>query len=114
MEEGVIYPLSDSPTLKMSQSSPADEGPTFEHLWSTLEPDSTYFDLPPANPSGSSEVSNRTEVTMDVFQMRGMTDSVMVSVLRQQGWGPEPATRLISLQGWAGGSGGATEVFAGS
>ncbi|NXQ28607.1 P73 protein, partial [Alaudala cheleensis] len=63
--------------VKMSQSSPADEGTTFEHLWSTLEPDSTYFDLPPANPTGSNEVSNRTEVTMDVFQMRGMTDSVM-------------------------------------
>lgn len=51
---------------------------------------------------------------MDVFQMRGMTDSVMVSVLRQQGWGSEPATHLISLQGWAGGSGGGTEEFAGS
>ncbi|NWX55640.1 P73 protein, partial [Promerops cafer] len=63
--------------VKMSQSSPADEGSTFEHLWSTLEPDSTYFDLPPANPTGSNEVSDRTEVTMDVFQMRGMTDSVM-------------------------------------
>ncbi|NWV27813.1 P73 protein, partial [Origma solitaria] len=63
--------------VKMSQSSPADEGTTFEHLWSTLEPDSTYFDLPPANPTVSNEVSNRTEVTMDVFQMRGMTDSVM-------------------------------------
>ncbi|RMB91660.1 hypothetical protein DUI87_31890 [Hirundo rustica rustica] len=77
MEEGVIYPLSDSPTVKMSQSSPADEGTTFEHLWSTLEPDSTYFDLPPANPSGSNGVSNRTEVTMDVFQMRDIPDSVM-------------------------------------
>ncbi|NWI91599.1 P73 protein, partial [Pitta sordida] len=61
--------------VKMSQSSPADEGTTFEHLWSTLEPDSTYFDLPPA--TGSNEVSNRTEITMDVFQMRGMNDSVM-------------------------------------
>ncbi|XP_059722925.1 tumor protein p73 isoform X2 [Haemorhous mexicanus] len=77
MEEGVIYPLSDSPAVKMSQPSPADEGPTFEHLWSSLEPDSTYFDLPPANPNSSNEVSNSTEVTMDVFQMRGMTDSVM-------------------------------------
>ncbi|NWR85231.1 P73 protein, partial [Furnarius figulus] len=62
---------------KMSQSSPADEGNTFEHLWSTLEPDSTYFDLSPATHTGSNEVSNRTEVTMDVFQMRGMNDSVM-------------------------------------
>ncbi|XP_062363442.1 tumor protein p73 isoform X6 [Cinclus cinclus] len=75
MEEGVIYPLSDSPIVKMSQSSPADEGTTFEHLWSTLEPDSTYFDLPPA--TSSNEVSNSTEVTMDVFQMRGMADPVM-------------------------------------
>lgn len=32
----VIYPLSDSPSAKMSESSPADEGTTFEHLWSTL------------------------------------------------------------------------------
>nr|XP_023960041.1 tumor protein p73 isoform X5 [Chrysemys picta bellii] len=73
----VIYPLSDSPSVKMSQSSPADEGTTFEHLWSTLEPDSTYFDLPPSSHSGSSEVSNQTEVTMDVFQMRSMNESVM-------------------------------------
>ncbi|NWS43798.1 P73 protein, partial [Probosciger aterrimus] len=63
--------------VKMSQSSPADEGTTFEHLWSTLEPDSTYFDLPPSNHTGSNEVSNRTEVTMDIFQMRNMNDSVM-------------------------------------
>ncbi|NXI58028.1 P73 protein, partial [Chloroceryle aenea] len=63
--------------VKMSQASPADEGTTFEHLWSTLEPDSTYFDLPPSNHPGGNEVSNRTEVTMDVFQMRSMNDSVM-------------------------------------
>ncbi|XP_013050239.2 tumor protein p73 isoform X2 [Anser cygnoides] len=77
MDTGVIYPLSDSPSAKMSESSPADEGTTFEHLWSTLEPDSTYFDLPPSSHAGSSEVSNRTEVTMDVFQLRGINDSVM-------------------------------------
>ncbi|XP_027513852.1 tumor protein p73 [Corapipo altera] len=77
MDAGVVYPLSDSPTAKMSQSPPADEGSTFAHLWSTLEPDSTYFDLPPATHTGSNEVSNQTEVTMDVFQMRGMNDSVM-------------------------------------
>ncbi|NXJ92101.1 P73 protein, partial [Corythaixoides concolor] len=41
------------------------------------EPDSTYFDLPPSNHTGSNEVSDRTEVTMDVFQMRSMNDSVM-------------------------------------
>ncbi|XP_027557882.1 tumor protein p73 [Neopelma chrysocephalum] len=77
MDAGVVYPLSDSPTAKMSQSPPADEGSTFAHLWSTLEPDSTYFDLPAAPHAGSNEVSNQTEVTMDVFQMRGMNDSVM-------------------------------------
>ncbi|XP_028940235.1 tumor protein p73 isoform X6 [Antrostomus carolinensis] len=65
----------------MSQSSPDDEGTTFEHLWSTLEPDSTYFNLPPSNHAGSNEVSNRTEVTMDIFQMRSMNDSVMYSPL---------------------------------
>ncbi|NXW33369.1 P73 protein, partial [Phaetusa simplex] len=47
------------------------------HPLSRREPDSTYFDLPPANHTGSNEVSNRTEVTMDVFQMRSMNDSVM-------------------------------------
>ncbi|NWZ23016.1 P73 protein, partial [Asarcornis scutulata] len=44
---------------------------------SLREPDSTYFDLPPSSHAGSSEVSNRTEVTMDVFQLRGINDSVM-------------------------------------
>ncbi|XP_075762925.1 tumor protein p73 isoform X2 [Pelodiscus sinensis] len=77
MEPGAIYPLSDSPSVKMSQSSPVDEGTTFEHLWSTLEPDSTYFDLPPSSHSGESEVSNQAEVTMDVFQMRSMNESVL-------------------------------------
>ncbi|XP_053137341.1 tumor protein p73 [Hemicordylus capensis] len=61
----------------MSQSSPADEGTTFEHLWNTLEPDSTYFDLPQSGHAGASNAPNRTEVTMDVFQMRNMNDSVM-------------------------------------
>ncbi|NWI63505.1 P73 protein, partial [Todus mexicanus] len=41
------------------------------------EPDSTYFDLPPSSHTGGNEVSNSTEVTMDVFQMRSMNDSVM-------------------------------------
>lgn len=43
------------------------------------EPDSTYFDLPQPGHSAGNEASNRTEVTMDVFQMRSMNDSVMVS-----------------------------------
>lgn len=50
------------------------------------EPDSTYFDLAPSNHTGDNEVSNRPEVTMDVFQMRSMNDSVMVSALRQRKW----------------------------
>uniref|UniRef100_A0ACB8EDV8 Uncharacterized protein n=1 Tax=Sphaerodactylus townsendi TaxID=933632 RepID=A0ACB8EDV8_9SAUR len=79
----VVHPSSDSPTLKMSQPTPADEGTTFEHLWSTLEPDSTYFDLPQSGHSGGSEVSNRTEITMDVLQMRSMNDSVMVSDFKE-------------------------------
>ncbi|XP_032904389.1 tumor protein p73 isoform X1 [Amblyraja radiata] len=66
----------------MAQSSPADEGPTFEHLWSSLEPDSTYFDIPQTNLSSNNEAvpnlpQNRTEVCMDVFQMRDMNESVM-------------------------------------
>ncbi|XP_069802542.1 tumor protein p73 isoform X9 [Dendropsophus ebraccatus] len=77
----VIYPLSDSPSVKMSNSSPADEGTTFEHLWSTLEPDSNYFDLPQSSHSNSSEVSNQTEVNMDAYQMRNMNESIMYSPL---------------------------------
>lgn len=50
------------------------------------EPDSTYFDLPPSDHAGSNEVADRTEVTMDVFQMRSMSDSVMVSVLSLHMW----------------------------
>lgn len=72
----------DYPTAKMAQSSPADEGTTFEHLWSSLEPDSTYFDLLPNSHSGNNEAAaslstNRAEVCMDVFQMRGMNETVM-------------------------------------
>nr|XP_033777653.1 tumor protein p73 isoform X2 [Geotrypetes seraphini] len=61
----------------MSRSSSNDEGTTFEHLWGALEPDSTYFDLPQSSHPGNNEVSNQTEVNMDVFQMRNMNDSVM-------------------------------------
>ncbi|XP_073417813.1 tumor protein p73 isoform X3 [Dendrobates tinctorius] len=61
----------------MSNSSPADEGTTFEHLWSTLEPDSNYFDLPQSSHSSNSEVSNQTEVNMDAYQMRNMNESIM-------------------------------------
>ncbi|XP_053546342.1 tumor protein p73 isoform X2 [Bombina bombina] len=73
----VIYPLPDSPSVKMSRSSPANEGTTFEYLWSTLEPDSTYFDLPQPSNSNNPEVSSQSEVSMDVYQMRNMNESVM-------------------------------------
>ncbi|KAG7472815.1 hypothetical protein MATL_G00113020 [Megalops atlanticus] len=83
----VIYPSVDYPSAKMSQASSADEGTTFEHLWSTLEPDSTYFELPQSGHSGDSEASagmpaNRSEVCMDVFHMRDMNDTVMYRVPR--------------------------------
>ncbi|XP_048066661.1 tumor protein p73 isoform X5 [Megalobrama amblycephala] len=84
--QSVICPAVDCPTSKMSQSTTADEGTTFEHLWSTLEPDSTYFELPQAGHSGdrvasSSLPSNRAEVCMDVYHMRDMNDNVMYSPL---------------------------------
>nr|XP_055162021.1 tumor protein p73 isoform X3 [Nyctereutes procyonoides] len=60
----------------MSQSTANDEGATFEHLWSSLEPDSTYFDLPQPN-QGNSEVVGGTEAGMDVFHLQGMTTPVM-------------------------------------
>uniref|UniRef100_A0A8C0QK72 Tumor protein p73 n=1 Tax=Canis lupus familiaris TaxID=9615 RepID=A0A8C0QK72_CANLF len=61
---------------KMSQSTANDEGATFEHLWSSLEPDSTYFDLPQPN-QGNSEVVGGAEAGMDVFHLQGMTTPVM-------------------------------------
>ncbi|XP_016419513.1 tumor protein p73-like [Sinocyclocheilus rhinocerous] len=72
---GVICPAVDCPTSKMSQSSTADEGTTFENLWSTLEPDSTYFELPQAGHSGDRVASSsRAEVCMDLYHMRDMRD----------------------------------------
>ncbi|XP_038522416.1 tumor protein p73 isoform X3 [Canis lupus familiaris] len=65
---------------KMSQSTANDEGATFEHLWSSLEPDSTYFDLPQPN-QGNSEVVGGAEAGMDVFHLQGMTTPVMYSPL---------------------------------
>uniref|UniRef100_A0A672LE23 Cellular tumor antigen p53 n=2 Tax=Sinocyclocheilus grahami TaxID=75366 RepID=A0A672LE23_SINGR len=86
----------------MSQSSTADEGTTFEHLWSTLEPDSTYFELPQAGHSGdrvpsSSLPSNRAEVCMDVYHMRDINDNVMsqyslLSSSMEQGLGNRAAS----------------------
>uniref|UniRef100_A0A8D2ABU3 Cellular tumor antigen p53 n=1 Tax=Sciurus vulgaris TaxID=55149 RepID=A0A8D2ABU3_SCIVU len=62
--------------MAQSTSTPADEGATFEHLWSSLEPDSTYFDLPQSS-RGSEEAGVGTEPSMDVFHLPGMTASVM-------------------------------------
>ncbi|XP_036434927.1 tumor protein p73 isoform X1 [Colossoma macropomum] len=82
----VIYPPVEHPLSKMSQSSTSDEGTTFEHLWSSLEPDSTYFELPQTSHPGdrgpsSSLPNNRAEVCMDVYQMRDLNDNVMYSPL---------------------------------
>ncbi|XP_016355450.1 tumor protein p73 [Sinocyclocheilus anshuiensis] len=74
-KKSVICPAVDCPTSKMSQSSTADEGTTFENLWSTLEPDSTYFELPQAEHSGDRVASSsHAEVCMDLYHMRDMRD----------------------------------------
>ncbi|TKS77391.1 Tumor protein p73 [Collichthys lucidus] len=84
-EQMIHYPSS-----KMSQSTVAEEGGTFEHLWSSLEPDSTYFELPPGSqpgerpmPSTSTPGSHRNaaEGSMDVYHLRDMNDNVMYSPL---------------------------------
>uniref|UniRef100_A0A671XAG7 Cellular tumor antigen p53 n=1 Tax=Sparus aurata TaxID=8175 RepID=A0A671XAG7_SPAAU len=70
----------------MSQSTVTEDGGTFEHLWSSLEPDSTYFELPPGSqpgerpvPSTSTPGGHRSaaEGSMDVYQLRDMNDNVM-------------------------------------
>ncbi|XP_025711953.1 tumor protein p73 isoform X1 [Callorhinus ursinus] len=61
---------------KMSQPTTVDEGATFEHLWNSLEPDSTYFDLPQSS-QGNDEVVGGAEAGMDVFHLQGMTTPVM-------------------------------------
>ncbi|XP_073759562.1 tumor protein p73 isoform X7 [Callorhinus ursinus] len=60
----------------MSQPTTVDEGATFEHLWNSLEPDSTYFDLPQSS-QGNDEVVGGAEAGMDVFHLQGMTTPVM-------------------------------------
>ncbi|XP_026867091.1 tumor protein p73 [Electrophorus electricus] len=87
---------------KMSQSSTSDEGTTFEHLWSSLEPDSTYFELPQTSHPGdrgpsSSLPNSRAEVCMDVYQMRDLNDNVMsqyslLSSSMEQGLGNRAAS----------------------
>ncbi|XP_068841680.1 tumor protein p73 isoform X3 [Capricornis sumatraensis] len=59
-----------------TQPAAADEGATFQHLWSSLEPDSTYFDLPQPG-QGNEEVAGGAEAGMDVFHLPGMTAPVM-------------------------------------
>ncbi|XP_061043155.1 tumor protein p73 isoform X5 [Eubalaena glacialis] len=59
-----------------TQPTATDEGATFQHLWSSLEPDSTYFDLPQSG-QGNDEVVGGAEASMDVFHLQGMTTSVM-------------------------------------
>ncbi|ERE82731.1 tumor protein [Cricetulus griseus] len=82
--------------MAQSPSSPG-EGATFEHLWNSLEPDSTYFDLP--QPSrGNSEAVGSEETSMDVFHLPGMTSPVMAqfnllsSAMDQMGSRAAPAS----------------------
>ncbi|XP_006871802.1 PREDICTED: tumor protein p73 isoform X2 [Chrysochloris asiatica] len=63
----------------MSQSTPPD-GTTFENLWSSLEPDSTYFDLPQSSRENN-EVVDGAEASMDVFHLQGMTMSSQFNLL---------------------------------
>ncbi|XP_037684632.1 tumor protein p73 [Choloepus didactylus] len=60
----------------MSRSTSTDEGATFEHLWSSLEPDSTYFDLPQSS-RGSNEAVGGAAADMDAFHLQDMATSVM-------------------------------------
>ncbi|KAM5322155.1 tumor protein p73 isoform 2-T2 [Glossophaga mutica] len=62
----------------MSQPTAADEGATFENLWSSLEPDSTYFDLPQSG-RGRNEEAGGGEASMDVFHLQGMTASSVMA-----------------------------------
>uniref|UniRef100_O15350-3 Isoform Gamma of Tumor protein p73 n=1 Tax=Homo sapiens TaxID=9606 RepID=O15350-3 len=62
--------------MAQSTATSPDGGTTFEHLWSSLEPDSTYFDLPQSS-RGNNEVVGGTDSSMDVFHLEGMTTSVM-------------------------------------
>ncbi|XP_023370988.1 tumor protein p73 isoform X3 [Otolemur garnettii] len=62
--------------MAQSTATSPDEGATFEHLWSSLEPDSTYFDLPQSS-RGNNQLVGSAETSMDVFHLQGMTTSVM-------------------------------------
>ncbi|XP_069333365.1 tumor protein p73 isoform X1 [Eulemur rufifrons] len=83
--------------MAQSTATSTDEGATFEHLWSSLEPDSTYFDLPQSS-RGNSELVGSAEANMDVFHLQGMTTSVMAqfnllsSTMDQMGSRAAPAS----------------------
>uniref|UniRef100_A0AAV2LXR7 Uncharacterized protein n=1 Tax=Knipowitschia caucasica TaxID=637954 RepID=A0AAV2LXR7_KNICA len=65
----------------MSQTTTTEEGGTFEHLWSSLEPDSTYFELPAEGQSQSGDSSGpqrSSDVSMEVYHMRDINHNVMV------------------------------------
>uniref|UniRef100_A0A8C9JW60 Cellular tumor antigen p53 n=1 Tax=Panthera tigris altaica TaxID=74533 RepID=A0A8C9JW60_PANTA len=78
----------------------ADEGATFEHLWRSLEPDSTYFDLPQPS-QGNNAVVSGSGASMDVLHLQGMTTPVMVSGEAVCGGSPATPpphrTRTVSL-----------------
>ncbi|KAH0514764.1 Tumor protein p73 [Microtus ochrogaster] len=78
--------------MTQSASSSPGEGATFEHLWSSLEPDSTYFDLP--QPSrGNSEAVGSEETSMDVFHLPGMAQfNLLSSAMDQMGSRAAPAS----------------------
>ncbi|CAG03195.1 unnamed protein product, partial [Tetraodon nigroviridis] len=68
------------------QSTVTEEGGTFEHLWSSLEPDSTYYELPPGSQQGERPLASTStpgchcsaaESSMDVYHLRDMNDNVM-------------------------------------
>nr|XP_057940019.1 tumor protein p73 isoform X2 [Doryrhamphus excisus] len=70
----------------MAQTSVNEDGGTFDHLWSSLEPDSTYYELPPGNQEGERSVPSTNtsgnqgsiaEISMDVYHMRDMSDNVL-------------------------------------
>uniref|UniRef100_A0A8C9DDZ0 Tumor protein p73 n=1 Tax=Prolemur simus TaxID=1328070 RepID=A0A8C9DDZ0_PROSS len=83
--------------MAQSTATSTDEGATFEHLWSSLEPDSTYFDLPQSS-QGNRELVGSAEAGMDVFHLQGVTTSVMAqfnllsSTMDQMGSRAAPAS----------------------
>ncbi|XP_012888481.1 PREDICTED: tumor protein p73 isoform X4 [Dipodomys ordii] len=83
--------------MAQPSSTAPHEGATFEHLWSSLEPDSTYFDLPQSS-QGNAEAVGSAETSTDVFHLQGMSTSVMAqfnllsSTMDQMSSRPAPAS----------------------